>query len=90
MTATPRAGRGPGKYASREAVLNRLRRLPNETAFQREAKRLAREEGRTMDALEMLVLGGDADERHVAAHQAWLDLHGPTQPPADAEPEDLA
>lgn len=65
--------RGPGKTASRDSVLGRLRRLPNDTGFRREAKRLAREEGDTLGAMQMLVLGGDATEAHVAAHRAWLN-----------------
>ena len=59
--------------ASRDSVLGRLRRLDNATGFGREAKRLAREDGDTLGAMQMLVLGGDATEAHVTAHQAWLN-----------------
>ena len=67
-----RPPRGPGKMASRDSVLGRLRRLDNETGFRREAKRLAREDGDTLGAMQMLVLGGDATEAHVTAHREWL------------------
>ena len=77
-----RPPRGPGKMASRDSVLGRLRRLDNETGFRREAKRLAREESDTLGALEMLKLGGDVTEAHVAAHREWLNQF--------IKPEDLA
>ena len=79
---TKRPPRGPGKTASRDSVLGRLRRLDNETGFRREAKRLAREENNTLAAMEMLRLGGDVNQAHVNAHVKWLATQ--------YTPEDLA
>jgi hypothetical protein len=68
--------------APTKSVVDRIRRLKADTAFRREAKRLVKEEGNTLAALEMLFEGGDVTQAHVDAHKRWLDTQ--------VEAEDLA
>lgn len=75
--------KGPWKIASAKQVRDRVRRLPSDMPFRREAKRLLKEENDTLQALEMLVLSGDVTEEHVEAHRRWLDA-------LNSDPEDFA
>lgn len=73
-------GAKPALIASDVSVRDRIKRVPADNAFRREAKRLA-DEGQLLEALEYLVLSGDAQQEHVDAHKRWID--------ANIDPEDL-
>lgn len=73
-------GAKPTLRASDHSVRERIRRVPADNAFRREAKRLA-EEGNLIEALEYLVLGGDATQDHIDAHKRWIA--------ENVDPEDL-
>lgn len=65
--------RGPSYYASTRAVRDRvLKRIPGTTPLRREAKALVHE-GKTLQAMEILLEAGDVTQAHVDAHRRWLD-----------------
>ena len=51
--------RGPGQYATDKSVRDRVRRLPADNAYRREAKRLVKEDHDLLGAMEMLLTSGD-------------------------------
>lgn len=66
--------RGPGRIATDVSVRDRVRRLPRDTAWRREAKRILREDpSATLAALQALLQGGDVTQGHIDAHIRWMN-----------------
>jgi hypothetical protein len=64
--------RGPGKYMTEKSLRDRCRRVPGNTPFRREAKRLCNE-GDFFGALDYLILSGDITHHHYQAYKNWRD-----------------
>lgn len=67
--------RGPSKLASDLSVRDRVRRLPRDSNHRADAKDLLRHNpDATLQALLLLLDGGDVTQAHLDAHLRWLDI----------------